>query len=136
MDTLPPLPTTPFTLTPGYISTSPLTLLFKERDTWKWKQNSYTVSRATPDGKHGDPYLQVVGESRKQVSIQTADGKEIMRVAKESSLLRGTTYHGMSAGGEEVWTLRVKSGLLKEKWGEFFSLQVVDGLKDWRADCG
>ncbi|KZM21295.1 hypothetical protein ST47_g7591 [Ascochyta rabiei] len=117
-DRLLPLPLPALTLIPDFTAQQPESLHVKERDTWKRKQNSYTVSRLTAAGKPGDAYLQVLGESRKEVSIQTADGRELMRISKENSLLKGTVYHGMSAQGDELWTLKVKSSVLKDKWGE------------------
>jgi hypothetical protein len=117
-DQLTPVPSPDFSLISGFTALEPSTFLTKERDTWKWKACSYTVSRATADKKPGDPYLDIVGLSRKEVMFKTVDGREIMRILKENRLLKAPVYHGMSPEGEEIWRLIAKSGLLKEKWSE------------------
>ena len=117
-DQLTPVPSPGFSLVPGFTALEPSSFISKERDTWKWKACSYTVSLATADGKPGEPYVDIVGLSRKEVVFTTVDGREIMRVSKENRLLKAPVYHGMSPEGEEIWTLEAKSGLLKEKWSE------------------
>jgi hypothetical protein len=122
-DQLTPVPSPGFLLIPGFTALEPSTFITKERDTWKWKACSYTVSHATIDGKPGEPYLDIVGLSRKEVVFNTTasqDGREIMRILKENRLLKAPVYRGVSPTGEELWRLEAKSGLVREKWSECY----------------
>lgn len=122
-DQLTPVPSPGFLLIPGFTALEPSTFITKERDTWKWKACSYTVSRATIDGKPGEPYLDIVGLSRKEVVFKTTasqDGRKIMRILKENRLFKAPVYRGVSPTGEELWRLEAKSGLVREKWSECY----------------
>lgn len=119
-DQLTPVPAPGFTLVPSFTAAKPSTFITKERDTWKWKTCSYTVSRATFDSKPGEPHLDIVGLSRKEAVFRTTDGREIMRISKENRLLKAPVYRGVSPEGQEPWSLEAKSGLLREKWSECF----------------
>jgi hypothetical protein len=129
-DQLTPVPAPGFTLIPGFTAQQPETFITKERDTWKWKQCSYTVSRPTSDGKPGNPYLEIVGQSRKEVIFKTVEGRELMRIAKENRLLKAPVYHGISPEGNELWSLVAKSGFSREKWGMKYSSRASNVLTD------
>ncbi|KAF2193432.1 hypothetical protein K469DRAFT_618525 [Zopfia rhizophila CBS 207.26] len=105
-----------FTLISGFIAKQPETFITKERDTWKWKENSYIVTRPTPTGKPGEPFIQILSENRKEMSFKTMDGQVVMRIAKENPMLRSPIYHGMSPAGDEIWTLALKSGLMSTQY--------------------
>jgi hypothetical protein len=107
-----------FIMVPGFTAQQPATFITKERDTWKWKQNSYDVTRPTPAGGSGQPFMQIVGESRKEASFRTMDGQVVMRIVKDTPIMGSPVYRGFSPTGKELWTMTLKSKWTGSGWSE------------------
>ncbi|CAO2653438.1 Nn.00g028490.m01.CDS01 [Neocucurbitaria sp. VM-36] len=109
---LPPLPQPGLTVYQGFTARKPETFLMKGRDLWSSKA-SFLISHSTPTGEAGAPFLEIREKKRKQISFLTMDGKEVMRIVKQPHNFHGTEYHGMRGDGNEVWYLKLHSGMTK-----------------------
>ncbi|KAH7359818.1 hypothetical protein BKA66DRAFT_472113 [Pyrenochaeta sp. MPI-SDFR-AT-0127] len=109
---LAPLPQPGLPVFPGFTATKPETFLIKGRDIM-YNKALALISFSTPTGEAGSPFLEIKEDKRKEISFRTMDGTEVMRIVKETHPWsgRGTEYHGMRGDGNEVWYLKLHTGL-------------------------
>ncbi|KAF2187951.1 hypothetical protein K469DRAFT_704229 [Zopfia rhizophila CBS 207.26] len=103
-----PIPPPGLVVFPEYTALKQEALLMKETKK-HWTRDNIIVSFKGPDSGIDQAFIEIDEvQKRTYVFKNVNTGQEIMRIVKEEHSLSPNVYHGMSAAGEEKWTLRLK----------------------------